>query len=345
MKKSTCFILIIALLFVPVMLTGCDAFAGIFGTDDGNTHTSSYEAITGKFYLYEAADERAEYMNTYFDIDGSEGNFTIKYYENGTLKKEGVFKKIVTRPDKIGSHSDNLHFNLKCGDTYEHISAYTECFEPLDQFRIIDEYSGGDKEIKYFYSELPFVLGTYVREGAEYVKEAATTNEQDYCIPTLGNYTAELNGRYSLDEEHYFYFISPRGYVGKDGPYLDSYFQYYAPGLDKPIEGFAHGITYEDSIAPPRVYFTYSRESFYYDSLEDTESALMFGYNTFKDDDTMIDHYGSIDFSDGELKSFTFEHLSRSWTENEWNQYMSNSDYKLPDAIIYEYVGGTYSKG
>ena len=70
----------------------------------------------------------------------------------------------------------------------------------------------------------------------------------------------------------------------------------------------------------------------------------MFGYNTFDENDRMREHWGSIDFSDGQLKSFTFEHLSRSWTDDEWNKYLSDENYQLPDAILYDYVGGTYYK-
>ena len=340
MKRRHYFTLILLLALSLCLLAGCTALGG----DDDNVHTTSYEPITGKFFLREATDPRIDITDTYFEIDGTEGNFSLKYYENGTLKKEGEMNRIVTREDKIGSWSDNLHLNVKCGSTYEHIGAYTESFEPINQFRILEEYRGGRTEEKYTYSELPFVLGTYVREGESFVKESHHTNADDYTVSTLANYTAELNGKFALDAEHYFYFISPRGFVMKDGPYLDSYFQYYAPGLDTPIEGFAHGITYESSYAPPRLFLTYSRAADFYGTLEDTEASLMFGYTTFSDSGRMIDHYGSISFSDGELRSFTFEHLSRSWTEEEWDEYTKSEEATLPDAIIYEYIGGSYVK-
>lgn len=350
MKKLVCLLLVLVVGCAPFALAGCDMLGGIFGDifggGDNDIHTNEYDPITGKFVLYKAADARVDTSNTYFEIDGSKGNFSLKYYQNGLLKKQGVFQKVVAREDKIGYWCDNLHLNIKCDDgSYEHIGAYTESFEPLNQFRIIDEYNGGKEEYRYFYSQLPFVLGTYLREGATFVEEQPNKNDVDRTKPTLEDYTSELNGKYQLDENHYFYFVSPAGYVLKDGPYIDSYFQYYAPGLDKPLEGFAHGVTYKDSIAPPRVYLSYSTEASYYDALEDTVNALMFGYNTFDENDRMRDHWGSIDFSDGQLKSFTFEHLSRSWTEDEWDKYLSSDDYKLPDAILYEYVGGTYYKG
>ena len=348
MKRFTRLFLAIAMLIgVCAVLSGCDAIIGIFGGvggDSDTVHVSSFEPITGRFYLYEAADKRADYADTYFDIDGSADNFSLKYYENGVLKKEGDFQKIVTHPERIGYLCDNMHFNLKCGDTYEHISTYTEAFDKINQFRIIDEYSGGKTEIKYYYSELPFVLGTYLREGAEFTEESQNKNSVDYTIPTLDNYTSELNGKYALDDEHYFYFISPRGYELKDGPYMNSYFQYFSPELDKPLEGFAHGITYKGSYAPPRIYLTYSQKPSYYEILEDTERALMFGYTSFKADGTMVEHYGSIDFSNGKLNSFSFEHLSRSFTEQEWDEYTKDIEAVMPDAIIYDYAGGAYTK-
>ena len=343
MKRAIAFFAAILLLLPSLLLYGCDLIGGIGGTDD-NVHTDSFEPITGRFILHHSPDDRIDCSDTYFDIDGSAGAFTLKYYENGELKREGEMNRIVTRDDKTGYLTDNLHFNIRCGSAYEHIGAYTESLDPINQFRIIDEYKGGREEIKYYYSELPFVLGTYVREGEDYAPETLNKNATDHTLPTLASYTSELSGKYQLDAEHYFYFISPKAYVSKDGPYMSSYFQYYSPELDKPLEGFAFGVTYETGYTPPHITFTLSREPSHYDSLEDTENVLTFGYMTFTEEDRMVEHYGSIDFSGGELKSFTFEHLSRSWTEEEWDKFMSDSDYKMPDAIIYEYVGGTYAR-
>ena len=127
------------------LLTGC-GLSELFGGDTDTIHKSSYEPITGKFVLYDALDKRVAYTDTYFDIDGSKGNFTLKYYENGELKKEGQFQRIVTYEDKIGKIDDNLHFNIKVGDKSEHIGTYTESFYPIDQFRIVEEYTGSDSK-------------------------------------------------------------------------------------------------------------------------------------------------------------------------------------------------------
>ena len=342
-KLGFCLFALVAVLCLGA-LVGCDLSAILGGGDSDTVHTSSYEPITGKFLLYEAADERVDPAGTYFEIDGSSGNFSLKYYENGALKVEGVFQRVVTRPDGVGYMTDNLHFNLKCEDgaRYLHVGAYAETFDPVDQFRILEEYTGGKTEEKFFYSELPFVLGTYLREGAEYKPEAADRNTPAHATPTLEQFTAALDGKYALDGEHYFYFISPRGYTGKNGFYLDSYFQYFAPGLEAPLEGFVRGLTAKDSLAPPRLTFTYSKESLYYKSHADTEKTLMFGYSTFEEDGDMREHYGAIDFGGGVLHSFSFEHLSRSYTEAEWDKFTSDESYRMPDAILYEYAGGEY---
>lgn len=332
-------VLIIPLLALSTTnLVACDLFSG---GDNSNIHTKSYDAITGRFALYKATDQLAEYTNTYFIIDGSQGNFSLKYFENGALKKEGNFQRIVERPQNIGLVKETLHLNVKCGNSYEHISTYTESLETIDQFRIIEEYNGSDR--RYYLSELPFVMGTYVREGKEYKKEAKPTSEKDYTVATRECFTSQLNTRFELeDEEHYFYFVYP---IINDY-YAFSFFQYYSPELDKPLEGFAHGKTFTNLDDKPMIYLTYSREVLFDKSFQDTANNIFFGYYSFVgtgEDQKMVEHMGKVEFDeDGDLSSFTFEHLSRNWTDKEWDQYTKNVDYQLPDAIIYEYVGGTY---
>ena len=336
-------------IMLPVLLlslSGCGLFEGLFEKDDDVTHTKSYEPITGKFVLYDALDKRFIYHDTYFEINGSEENFSLKYYENGALKKEGKIQKLLTRADRIGKWTDNLHFNVKVGNRAEHISTYTESFEPLNQFRIIDEYyNPGDA--KYYLSELPFVMGTYVREGEKFVEEKPNTNETNYLIPTDNNFTAAINGEYRLDDNHYFYFLNSRGFPVPDGSLYESYFQYYSSELDKPIEGFIWGYTSEGSDKVRRKDF-YIRT--YRDSVDwgkEQQGRISFYYNTFKgngENTEMLFHYGEIDFSNFFLNSFTFEHLSRPWTDAEWKPYLSGEVDRLPDNILYEYVGGTYTK-
>lgn len=314
-------------------LIGCDLFEG----NKEGQYTKSFDEVTGKYYLYEAADKRFTYTDTYFDIDGSANVFSLKYYENGTLKKEGKIQKIVTKKEYIGKWSNVLHFNVKCGNIAEHISTYTESLDPINQFRIIEEYN--NKIDKYYLSELPFVMGTYVREGATYKEESKNTNKVDYMTPTLKDFTSAIDGYYRLDESTYFYFLCPRGWSTGDGWFLDSYFQYYSPKLSKPIEGFISGHSFENV---PTFNMKTLRDLT--DWGKGSEGRIDFGYTTFDQDDNMIEHNGTIDFSNGILNSFTFEHLSRRWTDAEWNKFISNPDYHMPDAVLYDFIGGTYVK-
>ena len=73
------------------------------------------------------------------------------------------------------------------------------------------------------------------------------------------------------------------------------------------------------------------------------EYALYLGYPIFDNQGAIDYSYGSVDFLDGELKSFTFEKISRSWSEAEWKKYVKDGT-ELPDPVQYGYVGGTYSK-
>ena len=90
MKKLISLFLTTLIVLSSVVFSSCSVINDIVGGGNSDTYTKSYEPITGKFYLYETLDKRIEYTDTYFDIDGSKGNFSLKYYENGILKKEGV---------------------------------------------------------------------------------------------------------------------------------------------------------------------------------------------------------------------------------------------------------------
>ena len=331
---------VVTLPILLISLSGCGLLEGLFEKDDDVTHTKSYEPVTGKYVLYEALDKRiADISNTYFEIDGKA--MSLKYYENDNLKKEGKIQKLLTYADKIGKWTDNLHFNVKVGNKAEHICTYTESFEPLNQFRIIDEYyNPGDA--KYYLSELPFVMGTYVREGEKFVEEKPNTNKTDYMVPTEKDFTVAINGEYRLDEDHYFYFLNPRGFSVADGGLHESFFQYYSSSLDKPIEGFIWGHHTD---------YNKSGETFYIRTFRDTvnwgeigkEGRIIFGYSTVVNA-KVIDHPGEIDFSNGVLNSFTFEHLSREWTDEEWKPFLNETSDTMPDAVLYDFVGGTYTK-
>ena len=331
------------LVLIPLLslcLTGCGLLEGLFEKDDDVTHTKSYEPVTGKYVLYEALDERIiDISDTYFDIDGA--NMTLKYYENGVLKRDGQIQKLLTREDYIGYYSDVLHFNVKIGNRADHICTYTESLEPINQFRIIQEYYNPGDAL-YYLSELPYIVGTYVREGESYVAEKPHKNDRDYLTPTDDNFTVAVDGKYALDENHYFYFLNPRGWSTANGGFLESFFQYYSPDLEKPIEGFIIGYSYDYSNTLRMKTFSIRTNNDSIDWGKKPEYRVSFGYNTFEGSE-MIDHYGEIDFSNGVMNSFTFEYLSRPWTDKEWDLYIKY-DEPLPDNTLKQYVGGTYTK-
>lgn len=330
----------VKLLLFPIIaltLTGCPM---PWEKDTETEHFREYNAITGKFILHDALDERIDCSDTYFVFDGSKGNFSMKYFEHGVLKREGKFEKILSKTDQIGKWCNNLSLGLNLGGRkYDHISTYCENFDPINQFRILEEYASMD--YKYFFSELPYVMGTYVREGAEYKEESPNTNTVDYTIPTENNFTAALQGKYQLDENTYFYFHCPKGWELPDGNYFyDSYFQYYAPTLEKPLEGLAVG--YHNEYHGLQISFKYFRKCV--DWGKNPETHLSLSYPYFDDHDDLQYSYGSVDFSNGVLNSFTFEKISRGWSEGEWSKYLKGQIDELPDPVQYDYVGGTYTK-
>lgn len=333
--KKVRFSLIFSL--ISVALSGCYM---PWEKDTDEQHLRSYEPITGKFVLHDNLDKRYSYHDTYFVFDGTKRVMTMKYYENGELKSEGKMNKIVTHEDRIGKWCDNLHFNFRIdGKNYYHMSTYTESFEPLNQFRVLEEYKGFDE--RFFLSELPYVMGTYVREDAEYKEEAYHTNADDCLVPNDSRINIAFDGTFKMDDEHYFYFLSPKGWTLPDsyGYFYDSYYQYFAPGLDKPLEGFANGYL---STVEGRGYvinLKVNRNSV--NEWKYPDQALYMGY-PYTDDRGILDYkYGTVDYSDGIVKEFTFEKISRSWSDGEWNKYISGKE-DLPDPVQYGFVGGTY---
>ena len=246
--------------------------------------------------------------------------------------------KIVTYEDKIGKWCNNLHFNFEINKTtYYHMSTYTESFEPINQFRVLEEYKGFDE--RFYLSELPYVIGTYVREGAEYKEEAPHTNTYDCLTPSDSRINIAFDGTFKLDNDHYFYFLSPRGWTLPDefGYFYESYYQYFAPELEKPLEGFASGWKTENR--GYQIFLKLNRNSV--NDWKYPDQQLYLGY-PYTDERGILDYkYGTVDYSDGIVREFTFEKISRSWSDDEWNKYVAGKA-DLPDPVQYGYVGGTY---
>lgn len=155
------FILIIA----SVILTGCDSSLGGDGTV--TEYTDKMESSTGTWRLLD--DD-----GTYFVFDGAESAMTFSYYEDGVLKYSGKFRAIRrTSPDAktpltyIITRSDK--------EAEDWLSCYLESpDESFTQFSI--KYGEEDLGVTdgtvythvYRPSEMPYKVGTYVLDTAEY---------------------------------------------------------------------------------------------------------------------------------------------------------------------------------
>ena len=184
-------------------------------------------------------------------------------------------------------------------------------------------------------------MGTYVREDAEYKEEAYHTNKYDCLVPSDSRINIAFDGTFKMDDDHYFYFLSPRGWSLPDeyGYFYESYYQYYAPGLEKPLEGFAEG--YLSSVEGRGYVITLEVNRNSVNDWKYPDQKLYMGY-PYTDDRGILDYkYGTVDYSDGIVKEFTFEKISRSWSDGEWNKYISGKE-DLPDPVQYGFVGGTY---
>ena len=178
-----------------------------------------------------------------------------------------------------------------------------------------------------------------MREGKEYKKESSPKGE-DYTTPSREYFTACLDGKYALDEDHYFYFV----YCPVNSYYAYSFYQYFSPSLDKPLEGFIAGKTYTNLENVPTLVITRSHGVTITNIDKDSASFMYYGYYKVDSNDRLVPHWGTVDYDNGAVNSFTFEHLARYWTDKEMDEWTKNIDYKLPDPIIYDYLGGTYSK-
>ena len=88
-----------------------------------------------------------------------------------------------------------------------------------------------------------------------------------------------INGKYALDDDHYFYFLNTKGFVIPDGNLYDSYFQYHSSSLDKPIEGFISGYSYDYSKTERIASFNMKTLRDGVDWGKGSEGRMVFGYN------------------------------------------------------------------
>ena len=192
-----------------------------------------------KWSLVENDNEYRPVQSAYFEINKD----TIKYYEDGNLKKQGNARILYygldneTRPLtialKFGLNEDGF-------DPYDELVCYTEdAKESVHQFTIMAEghrvkalRNGGVPVRDYHLSEMPYAFGTYVKEGTErtaYIKpEKVNVGE-----------AAKLKGTFIDESNNKFYFLN-NSLFRKNGYYYTSscrYFRYENKENNTFIEG------------------------------------------------------------------------------------------------------------
>lgn len=200
MRKIIIVLMIMPLLF---LLTGCDLLNGnktdVVNLGDGD------KAV--KWNLVVNNNECRPVESAHFEF--SKDNF--KYYENGELKKEGTHRITYFGVENTISP---LHLNLNFGKDndglliYDYIDCYTEdSKEELHQFTIINECyhikpirSGGVPVRDYHLSDMPYALGTYVKEGTDHYSYKNGKVNYLNC--------ARLDGKFYDENDNMFYFVN-----------------------------------------------------------------------------------------------------------------------------------------
>ena len=177
---------------LTLLLCGCGALGGLFGSGDNTEeYRNELTSITGRWVL--EGDE-----STYFTFDGAKGAMTFRYVEGGTEKYSGSFRalyrgngaKIATPLDLMLTRTDKT--------AEDWLSCYVEDFDTdFTQFTVMAEeedlgFTDGTVYTHiYRISELPYQMGTYVLEGKEKKAESDNYSEADARHIPAGTYTAE----------------------------------------------------------------------------------------------------------------------------------------------------------
>ena len=199
---------ILAVLLIMIMafgLTGC-ALAELFGDKDNVVDLGDGKRAV-KWNLVINDNDLIPVESAYFEFDQD----SFKYYENGQLKKEGTHRITYFGVENAISP---LHLNLNFGkdetgfSVYDYIDCYTEDGEDdLHQFTIISEgyhiqteRSGGVPVRDYHLSDMPYAMGTYLKEGATQYEY------QNGKVNYLGS--AKLDGKFCDEKGNSFYFVN-----------------------------------------------------------------------------------------------------------------------------------------
>ena len=184
------------LLLIPlVLLTSCDLFNMSGNNKSENKYDTELLSSSGNWYLL---DDNNSNTDTYFEFDGSNGKMTFKYYETNTLKYNGSYSVVAHDNDGTNASSVTFIINRSGYDKEEYIYTYVDDFKTnFTQFTIIkeecDEGMDDGRIYAHIYriSELPYKLGTYLKEGSTYKTELNNYRYKSYYQVPEGTYTLD----------------------------------------------------------------------------------------------------------------------------------------------------------
>ena len=215
--KKTILLLLISLLFVS--LSGCALFELIEGNKNVVVLGNGEEFV--KWNLVSNNNDYQNVDSAYFEFNDD----VFKYYENGSLKREGKHRITFFGLENTISP---LHINLIFDDKeseFDYIDCYTEdSKDNIQQFTIISEgyrveteRPGGVPIRDYHLSDMPYAFGTYVKESAnEYTYKNGKANYLNCSkldgkfVDELGNVMYFANNAYSSDPKSVSYDIYMR---------------------------------------------------------------------------------------------------------------------------------------
>ena len=202
-KNLLVMILVVVIIGCAFSLSSCAFFE--FAHDKDNV-VDMGGGSTQKYVLVQNDNPFRPVNEAYFEI----GAETIKYFENGTLKKEGELRSVYYGLDEMNPLTLVSSFGSNQRD---YLYCYTEdAKDDIKQFSIKAEgyhvlavRQGGVPVRDYHLSEMPYAFGTYVKEGctrASYQHEKVKFRNVDY-----------LEGEFVDEHGNKFFFVS-NSYTG-----------------------------------------------------------------------------------------------------------------------------------
>ena len=203
MKRITAVFLTLFLLLTALSLSGCELFDAITGKGDAAKQLFDECTETNGTWVFHDFWTQEKDADTYLTFHGNKGEMTFEYYEDGVLKRDGVYRVVYRGETADVDIPVSIGFEIK-GDSKHR--DWLDCFvrgfrSDFTQFTVmreerdlgINEVTGTPQARTYRMSEMPFKFGTYVKENCQ-----IKTIEDDRDVSTItvpsGTYISEQNG-------------------------------------------------------------------------------------------------------------------------------------------------------